>query len=102
MHLMIKMVRGRGREQSKVCRSFIFSFRQDLQVGVEKALEEASHVGEVRVSTSKAPQQAVVQREGNRCKDPGVRVSSEVITPPSTSNTAWSILYNSRDNGSPR
>lgn len=53
---------------------------------MEKALEEVSHVGEVRVSTSEAPQEAVVQIEGNRCKDPGVRASSEVITPPSTSN----------------
>lgn len=71
-------------------------------MGVVKALEEASQVGEVRVSTSKAPQEAVVQIEGNRCKDPGVRASSEVITAPSTSNTTWSFLYNSCDNGSPR
>lgn len=99
---MIKVVRGRDREQSKVCRSFVFSFRQDLQVGVVKALEEVSHMGEVRVSTSKAPQEAVVQIEGNRCKDPGVKASSEVIMPPSTSNTTWSVLYNSCDNGSPR
>lgn len=54
------------------------------------------------MSTSKAPQEAVVQIEGNRCKDPGVRASSEVITAPSTSNTTWSFLYNSCDNGSPR
>lgn len=35
-----------------------------------KALEEVSHLGELRESTSKAPQEAVVQIEGNALQRP--------------------------------
>lgn len=38
--LVVKVVRERGREESRVGAPFIFPLRQDLKVGAGKALEE--------------------------------------------------------------